>query len=111
MGELLVTFGEDGKTHIYDSDFDVTIHCENEQQMNEAVELLHLANRMHWRKTAETPPTKEDAEKADSFVLSVYYSEFYKKWRICQQTWELVVALQDEYPFWMPLPELPEALR
>lgn len=30
MGELLVTFGEDGKTHIYDSDFDVTIHCEDE---------------------------------------------------------------------------------
>ena len=66
---------------------------------------------MCWRKTSENPPTKEDAEKADSFVLSVYYSEFYKKWRICQQTWELVVALQDEYPFWMPLPGLPEALR
>lgn len=66
---------------------------------------------MYWRKTSENPPTKEDAEKADSFVLSVYYSEFYKKWRICQQTWELVVALQDEYPFWMPMPELLEALR
>ena len=61
MGELLVTFGEDGKAHMYDSDFDVTIHCENEQQMNEAVELLHLANRMHWRKTAEPPPTEKDA--------------------------------------------------
>ena len=52
-----------------------------------------MKNRMHWRKTEENPPTKEDAEKADSFVLSVYYSEFYKKWRICQQTLELVVAL------------------
>jgi hypothetical protein len=64
-----------------------------------------------WRKTLENQLTKEDAGKDGSFVLSVYYSEFYKKWRIFQQTWELVVALQDEYPFWMPLPELPEALR
>ena len=64
MGDLLLAFGEDGKEHMYDSDFDVTIHCENEQQMNEAVELLYLANRMHWRKTAETPPTKEAAKNS-----------------------------------------------
>lgn len=85
-------------------------------QIMDAMDVLEdepavVPDAQRWRKTAENPPTKEDAEKADSFVLSVYYSEFYKKWRICQQTWELVVALQDEYPFWMPLPELPEALK
>lgn len=63
MGELLITFGEDGKAHMYNRDFDVTIHCENEQQMNEAVELLHLANRMHWRKTAENPPTEKHVKE------------------------------------------------
>lgn len=81
-------------------------------QIMDAMDVLEdepavVPDAQRWRKTSENPPTKKDAEKADSFV---HYSEFYKKWRICQQTWE-VVALQDEYPFWMPLPELPEALR
>lgn len=81
-------------------------------QIMDAMDVLEdepavVQDAQRWRKTSETPPTKEDAGKDGSFVLSVYYSEFYKKWRICQQTWELVVALQDEYPFWMPLPELP----
>ena len=85
-------------------------------QIMDAMDVLEdepavVPDAQRWRKTEEEPPTKEDAEKADSVVLSVYYSEFYKKGRICQQTWELVVALQDEYPFWMPLPELPEALK
>lgn len=29
---------------------------------------------------------------------------------ILQQYWELVKSLPDEYPFWMPMPELPEML-
>lgn len=37
MGELIVTFGEDGKAHMYDSDFDVTIHCEDEQRKPDAL--------------------------------------------------------------------------
>lgn len=77
MGELLVTFGEDGKAHMYDSDFDVTIHCEDEQQMNEAVELLHLANRMHWRKTSENPPTEKDA--AYGKVIAVFKETGYNR--------------------------------
>lgn len=60
--EICIWFGEDGKAHAYNSEFDVTIHCENEQEMNEAVDLLNLANRLHWRKTDVTPPTEEDAD-------------------------------------------------
>lgn len=47
MGELLVTFGEDGKAHMYDSDFDVTIHCEDERSRGAA------------------PPCKQDALAQD----------------------------------------------
>lgn len=39
--------------------FEVTIHCENEQEIDEVVALLYLANRMHWRKTAENPPDRK----------------------------------------------------
>lgn len=105
MGELLVTFGEDGKTHIYDSDFDVTIHCENEQQMNEAVELLHLANRMHWRKTEETPPTEKDA--AYGKVIAIYTDAKFAQ----ASPWDYVAIDPQNFPFWMPMPKPPEALR
>lgn len=47
--EICILFGEDGKAHAYNSEFDVTIHCENEREMNDAVALLNLANRLHWR--------------------------------------------------------------
>lgn len=105
MGELLVTFGEDGKTHIYDSDFDVTIHCENEQRMNEAVELLHLANRMHWRKTAETPPTEKDA--AYGKVIAIYTDAKFAQ----AAPWDFVADDPQNFPFWMPMPKPPEALK
>ena len=59
-----------------------------------------------WRETAKNLPTKEDG----LFVLSVYFSESMNKWRILQQYWEVVKLLPDEYPFWMPMPELPEML-
>ena len=54
-----------------DGVFDVTIHCENEQEIDEAVALLNLANRMHWRKTAENPPKAEDADPRSATVLTI----------------------------------------
>lgn len=105
MGELLVTFGEDGKAHMYDSDFDVTIHCEDEQQMNEAVELLHLANWIHWRKTAENPPTEKDA--AYRKVIAIYTDAKFAQ----AAPWDFVADDPQNFPFWMPMPKPPEALR
>lgn len=112
MGKLLVTFGEDGKAHMYNSDFDVTIHCEDEQQMNEAVELLHLANRMHWRKTAENPPTEADANKL-GMVLAVANGYIGTRYYKNVEAWpfDSVALLPKDFPIWMPLPELPEELR
>lgn len=101
MGELILTFGEDGKERMYDSDFDVTIHCEDEQQMNEAVELLHLANRMHWRKTAEEPPTEKDS--AHGNVLVKYMDATFAQ----SATWDTVASAPDLFTLWMPMPKLP----
>lgn len=100
MGELIVTFGEDGKAHMYDSDFDVTIHCEDEQQMNEAVELLHLANRMHWRKTSENPPTKKDA--AYGKVIAVFMDAKFAQAAPWELAWEDVQFGLEYYK--QPLP-------
>lgn len=100
MSELIVTFGEDGKAHMYDSDFDVTIHCEDEQQMNEAVELLHLANRMHWRKTSENPPTEKDA--AYGKVIAVFMDAKFAQAAPWELAWEDVQFGLEYYK--QPLP-------
>lgn len=105
MSESILAFDEDGKARLYNSEFDVTIHCEDEQQMNEAVELLNLANRLYWRKTAEEPPTEADADK-NGCVLSVNNNPgdgFVTNW-----TWELVRMFPDKFTIWMPTPKLPE---
>ena len=100
MGELIVTFGEDGKAHMYDSDFDVTIYCEDEQQMNEAVELLHLANRMHWRKTSKNPPTEKDA--AYGKVIAVFMDAKFAQAAPWELAWEDVQFGLEYYK--QPLP-------
>ena len=92
--EICILFGEDGKAHAYNSEFDVTIHCENERGMNEAVALLNLANRLHWRNTDVTPPTEEECGAFEGAV----------------ETWDFdtVAQFPDQYPIWMPLPKTPE---
>ena len=104
--EICIWFGEDGKAHAYNSEFDVTIHCENEQEMNEAVDLLNLANRLHWRKTDVTPPTEEDADECGK-VLAVEKCGAFEG---AAETWDFdtVAQFPDQYPLWMPMPKLPE---
>jgi len=38
--ELLLNFDEDGKATLYDSTYDVTIHCENEKDQSRIIEAL-----------------------------------------------------------------------
>lgn len=104
--DICIWFDGDGKAHAYNSEFDVTIHCENEQQMNEAIALLNLANRLHWRKTEEVLPTEEDADERGN-VLAVEKCGAFEG---SVETWEFdtVARFPDEYPIWMPLPKLPE---
>ena len=109
MSESVLAFGEDGKAHLYNSEFDVTIHCEDEQQMDEAVALLSLANRMHWRKTAECPPTETDANDC-GMVLAIAAGYIGTRYHKSVETWpfDTVALLPKEFPIWMPLPKLPK---
>lgn len=87
--------------------FDVTIHCGNEQEIDEAVVLLNLANRMHWRKTADDPPKMEDTDPRSATVLTVQVGiGFVTAWE-----WNIVADFPEEFPIWMPMPELPEEKR
>lgn len=87
--------------------FDVTIHCENEQEMDEAVALLNLANRMHWRKTAENPPTEKDAAYGNGKVIAIYTDAKFAQ----AAPWDFVAVDPQNFPFWMPMPELQEEKR
>lgn len=90
-----------------DGDFNVKIHCENEQMMDEAVALLNLANRMHWRKTAENPPKAEDADPRSATVLTVQVGiGFVTAWE-----WHIVADFPEDFPVWMTMPELQEEKR
>lgn len=101
--EICILFGEDGKAHAYNSEFDVTIHCENEHEMNEAVALLNLANRLHWRNTDVTPPTEEDCDRYGN-VLCWYAAAKHAG----PSRWDNVVLCPVDLPYWMPMPEPPE---
>lgn len=39
--EISIMFNENGEAQIYDSTFDVTIHCENEEEQNKVLEILN----------------------------------------------------------------------
>ena len=38
--ELLLNFDEDGEAALYDSTYDITIHCENEKDQSRVIEAL-----------------------------------------------------------------------
>jgi len=108
MADMRLIIDETGIRE-YNDEFDVVIHCENEQQMDKAMALLRLANRMHWSKTAENPPTEEDADEF-GIILVLFYSEEKKMWRVASESCHLVSVIPEEFPFWMPLPEPPKEI-
>lgn len=40
-GIISITFDEDGKAKLYDDTFDITIHCESEEEKNKVLEILN----------------------------------------------------------------------
>ena len=43
--ELVLFCREDGKWAVYDDTYDITIHCESQQEQDKAMELLRKANQ------------------------------------------------------------------
>ena len=102
MNETIsLMFDENGYAKIYDDTFDITIHCESEEEYNKVLEIL---NR-RWIPVSERPPEEDgeyfvtvlDSYSGRPFVDSSHYftgnvnnNGFYKAYE--------VIA-------WMPLPE------
>lgn len=52
--ELLI--GDDGVARQYDSTWDITIHCENEEEQKRAIKSINSANRCRWIDCSEKLP-------------------------------------------------------
>lgn len=57
--ELVLFCRADGKWAVYDDTYDITIHCESQQEQDKAMELLHRAQQ-----TAKEVMRPEDVAKA-----------------------------------------------
>ena len=44
--DILLTIGEDGKASLYDDTYDITIHCESQEEQDEVKRILQ--NIPHW---------------------------------------------------------------
>ena len=55
--DIMLTIGEDGKASLYDDTYDITIHCESQEEQDEVKRILE--NIPHW-----IPVTKEEMFKA-----------------------------------------------
>ena len=52
--EILLTIGEDGKASLYDDTYDITIHCESQEEQDEVKRVLQNVPR--WIPVTEQPP-------------------------------------------------------
>ena len=55
--EIMLTIGEDGTASLYDDTYDITIHCESQEEQDEVKRILQ--NVPHW-----IPVTEEEMFKA-----------------------------------------------
>lgn len=60
-GTYLLVAGENG-AELYDSDYDVVIHCKNEQDQQKALERIELLNELRWHDSEQEKPTIKDGE-------------------------------------------------
>lgn len=108
MSEMIsLMFDENGKAKIYDDTFDITIHCENEEEQNKVLEIL---NR-RWIPVSERLP--EDYQRVlvtivnyngDKVVRVAEYHNKRKRFQIKENDEQWKVG-EKGLLAWMPLPE------
>ena len=101
MSEMLLTIGEDGKATLYDGTYDITIHCESQEEQDEVKRVLQ--NVPHWI------PTSERLPKISEDVLLSYFDEVTIGWLNSDGSLSIFDGQEcvgaDEVSAWMPLPE------
>ena len=81
--------------------------CSNdsERKLQEAILVALSALRSGWVKTAERPPTEADAGYNEE-VVALYRHEETEV--VGCDYWKFVAKNPGYFPYWMPLPKLPE---
>jgi len=98
--DILLTIGEDGKASLYDDTYDITIHCESQEEQDEVKRVLQ--NVPHWIPVTERLP-KEDGNylvsgKWGSGKESVGDCEFSVEDGYFQTAWNFDVLAWRELP-------------
>lgn len=112
-GELLLTIGKDGKARLYDDTYDITIHCESQEEQDRVCALLkHIP---HWIPCSERMPETDEDGYSDK--LLVCFSNFTGceicEYRIIDGIGKWYIGDSDDCPddigvkviAWMHLPE------
>lgn len=103
MSETIsLMFDENGKAKIYDDTFDITIHCESEEEQNKVLEIL---NR-RW-----IPVSKKLPEEYNAVLVYCPENDNIFLAYLCENKWYIFTPHGDDTPIndsivaWMPLPE------
>lgn len=126
MDDMKLYFDENGVAHKYDDEFDVTIHCESEQESERVIELLNLGKQMSWRDANNPPPTHVDEWDDEQNPYRFELSD--EVWIYCIDGTRLLGRYDKENGWfesngpqissqnhgsvthWMPLPEAPKGV-
>ena len=116
MSEISIMFDENGIAKEYDDTFDITIHCESEEEQNKVLEIL---NR-RWIPVSERLPEEhktiidtdvfDDPSEEVLVQMKSGYMKVSRYWgsreRYKDRPWiDLSYPTTDEVIAWMPLPE------
>lgn len=108
MKELEFVIGEDGTATLYDDTYDVTIHCESEEEKQEVVKRLTAETK--WMPCTEHPDTDRNvfiARGHGDFISCCigYYDHGMKQWYE-ERNW-FAQCIYDEL-YWCEMPPLPQ---
>ena len=99
---IMLQISDDGKATLYESTYDITIHCDSEKEQHEVIERL---NSMNWIPVSERLPDKSGKYLATAFegtvktTTVVLFQSRTRLWSLTGQRayWKVIA--------WMPLPE------
>ena len=109
--DIMLTIGDDGTASLYDDTYDITIHCESQEEQDEVKRILE--NIPHWIPVTERLPYAEYGE-SDNVLATCGHRDvedgnirwiktlYFNGGNWCYPTGE--TYLEKVYA-WMPLPE------
>ena len=121
--EIMLMIGDDGKAALYDDTFDITIHCESEEEQNEVKKALESIPK--WIPVSERLPEEHDSifsklygtekwrnamfrRSSRTVIITVEYKDGTRQTAPCHTIdgeWNQSIKGMGKVLAWMPLPE------